>query len=256
MHSAGDIMADRVDDDARVKTLVQPPADLQPRSIGRNILDRLWSAIVPAKMRPARPTVANPAAFPFGAVALLDFYKSGGSKPTYLGSATGFFLKHDVLVTAAHNLIYSGADMVATFPGWDDKLNRSAMVPALRWSQSSVRDVSVLITSPNAPMATSFGGLGMPSATLVGYAFNYRDGTKRMSSGAGQCQVHGAQCTYGIAAQQGDSGGPIFSSGNAAMALHTQLMPGPGGTMIGGGEAADAQFVSIVASLEAQARAG
>ena len=249
-------MEDRTEQDVRVKSLVQPSGDLQPRTVQRNLFEKFWRAIVPTKIPPARSTVPNPSAYPFGAVALLDFYKSEGPNPTYLGSATGFFVKHDMLVTAAHNLIYSGADMVATFPGWDDKLNRSTMVPALRWSQNSGRDVSVLITPPNAPVAANFGGLGSAAAMLVGYAFNYPDGTKRMSSGSGQCQVHGTQCTYGIASQQGDSGGPIFTSGHTAMALHTRLIAGPGGSMIGGGEAVDAQFLSVVAHLEAQARAG
>ena len=240
----------------RSKSLVQPPADLRPVSARPNLLTRFWSMIVGSKIPDARPTVPNPAGFPFGAVALLDFYRDEQPKPAYLGSATGFFIRHDLLITAAHNIYYSGADMIATFPGWDTKLNQSAMIAAVRWVQSTARDVSIILTRPGAPVTVTLGPPMSPSAMLVGYASNYQDGTKRMSSGSGQCQVKGQQCTYGIAAQQGDSGGPIFSSGNTAMALHTQLMAGSNGTMIGGGETADAQFMSIVASLEAQVRSG
>ena len=249
-------MGDSAEQHFRIKSLVLPPANIRPVAARGNLFDKLRSMVARGDAPAARSTVAQPSAFPFGAVALIDFYKSTQTKPQYLGSATGFFVKHDLLVTAAHNIYYSGANMIAAFPGWDTELNQSAMVAALRWVQSTTRDVSIILTQPVAPMSVSIGGSASSSAMLVGYAFDYPDGTKRMSSGSGPCQVQGQQSTYGIAAQQGDSGGPIFSAGNIVMALHTQLTAGSNGTMLGGGETVDAQFISIATTLEAQVRTG
>lgn len=248
-------MAEQDGQTYQVKSLVAPPEGLSPVPARRNIFDRLWSLIVPRTMSAARPTVPQPAAFPYGAVGLMNFYRSGTPNPTYLGYATGFFVKPDLLVTAAHNLIYSNADMVAIFPGWDTQLHRSGMLAALRWSQSTERDVSVIVTQPGAPVTVSLGGPASSDVALVGYAFDYPDGTKRMSMGTGPGQLQGHQLRYNLAAQQGDSGGPVFSADNQAIGVHTQLLPGPGGTMIGAGEAADAQLLSILATLENQARA-
>lgn len=248
-------MTSQPETSVQLKSLAPPPADLVPHEEPRGILDKLWAEIVPPKIPEARATVADPTAFPFGAVALLDFYRDTRPRPTYLGHATGFFLKPDLVVTAAHNLIYSGAEMVAIFPGWDSRRNRSAMIPALRWSQSTARDISVLLTQANAPMTIPLQGALSHNAELVGYAFNYPDGSRRMSRGFGSCRPNGPRaCAYAILAQQGDSGGPVFASGEGAMAMHRALEPAEGGTMLGIGESLDADLVALIGELEAQAR--
>lgn len=172
-------MADGTSETNRLKSLSPLPAELAPHHTRSGFFDKVWSAIVKPRIPDARPTVSAPTAAPFGAVALLDFYRKTTSGPKYIGYATGFFIKPDVLVTAAHNIVYSRADMVAIFPGWDTKLNRSALIPALRWCQSETRDISVLITQSVAPMAVPLGGKIDAPAKLVGYAFDYPDGTKR-----------------------------------------------------------------------------
>jgi hypothetical protein len=198
--------------------------------------------------------VPQPGSFPFGSVALLNFYDGALPKPNFLGDATGFFVKPDLLLTAAHNLIYSRAKMVGVFPGWDSKLHVSHVVAGLRWCQSTTRDVSVMVTQPGAPMVVAMGGAPTLTPTLIGYASDYPDGSRRMSMGTGAAHVQGHEWTYEIAAQQRDSGAPVLSATNEVMALHKELLPGPGGTMIGGGEAVDADFIRIVADLEVQAR--
>ena len=248
-------MADQQTEEFQVRTLLPAPENLRPRRRRprRKAGDKLWldaQGIIP----PTRPTVQHPTALPYAAVALLNFFRKTPGKPQFLGYATGFFVKPDLVLTAGHNLTYANADIVGVYPAWDTKLNQSHVISALRWCPAPTRDIGMLLTQPGPGATVTLNGAVSPGAQLVGYASDYPDGTNRMSSGTGACNLQGDELLYAIDAQQADSGAPVFSANNLVMAIHKELRAGPGGTMIGGGEHVDAQLIALVVQLEALVR--
>lgn len=241
-------------DGMQVKSLSAAPDDLRPHGNTLGVLDRFWKLIVPSKVPADRPTVTNPAAAPHAAVALLNFLRKTTGKPQYLGSATGFYVEPDLVVTAAHNLYYSAADIIAVYPAWDDRLNQSQVVSALRWAKSDARDVGLILMPRRAGPTISLDGGASAQARLVGYAFPYPDRTDRMSEGTGPCHLDGFALKYALNAQQADSGGPVLGANDSAMAIHRERLPGPGGTMLGAGEHVDQQVSTILSQLEVQLR--
>lgn len=250
-------MADQQAEQFEIRELSPLPEEFVPRRRRgrRKSSAELFALAGPEGIPPSRPTVSTPKSFPYGAVALLNFFKKAPGKPKYLGYATGFFVRPDLVLTAKHNLTLSGADMIGVYPAWDTVLNQSHGVSAIRWIPSATsRDIGMLLTQPGPGSTVSLNGALSPVAQLVGYASDYPNGTNRMSSATGPCHLQGNELICNVNAQQADSGAPIFSASQFVMAIHKELLPGPGGTMIGGAEHVDANLIALCTQLETQLR--
>ncbi|WP_242187250.1 serine protease [Sphingomonas sp. CARO-RG-8B-R24-01] len=196
-----------------------------------------------------RNDVPDPKQEPARSIAFLCFYVNG----VYKGFATGFFIKPDVVVTAAHNILMAQPTAVGAFAGYDAKRNPVQSVSARSWAWDTQRDFAVLITAPSSAAGLTLNGAPQPKIALAGYAFGYFG---ELTGATGAAQVQGNKLRYALAAGKGDSGAPVFSQSppTASVAgLHTDSFDG-GGPFDEGGELADAAMVTRIAALEAQAR--
>lgn len=219
-----------------------------PRPIIRNFSHFLRSMLGLAPPS-GRNDLLNPAQEPGRSVAFLCFYVSG----KFVGSATGFFIKPDLLVTAAHNILMAKPTAVGAFPGYDAKRNPVQSVSARKWAWDTARDLAVLVTTPSAASGLQLGGQALTSVTLAGYSTGYFG---ELTDGTGPAQLTGNKLEYNLTAGKGDSGGPVFfgsQPGATVVGLHTDSFdashPYPAG-----GEFADQQMIARISALEAQAR--
>jgi hypothetical protein len=220
-----------------------------PRSPRRRLGDLLKSFLGFGKPL-ARDDVPDPGQEPARSIAFLCFYVDGA----FVGFATGFFIKPDVVVTAAHNILMSKPTAVGVFAGYDAKRNPVGSVSARKWAWDTQRDFAVLITDPSRAAGLTLGTPPPGSVTLAGYAFGYFG---EMTGASGPARVQGGKLRYALAAAKGDSGAPVFAgtiaSGHVA-GLHTDSFDENDPFDVGG-EEADAQMVARIAELEAKARA-
>jgi V8-like Glu-specific endopeptidase len=217
-------------------------------------LEWLKSLMVGRPLPPGRVQVQNPTTPPYEAIALLNYYRHGSDSP--YGRATGFYLKADLVVTAAHNFTITKPAAVGIYPAFDAELNPVDPVGAVAWAWHPARDIGVLISPPQP----SHFGLHQPQdveVALVGYAYPYPNNTGRMSVGVGPCSLDGLDLKYPIPARDGDSGAPVFiESGFNVVAVHSELRQDPNTSRTYGvGEAVDPHFPALIQALEAEARA-
>ncbi|CAM8633545.1 MULTISPECIES: trypsin-like serine peptidase [Sphingomonadales] len=197
----------------------------------------------------SRDDIPNPQLEPARSIAFLCFYVNG----RFVGSATGFFVKPDVVVTAAHNILMAKPTAVGAFAGYDAKRNPVQSVSASRWAWDAQRDFAVLITAPSPASGLQLNGRPTAKVTLAGYAFGYFG---QLTAGVGAAKTSGDKLLYALPADKGDSGGPIFAGAfptAVVVALHTDSFD-TGNPFEAGGELADQQMIARIASLEAQAR--
>lgn len=219
-----------------------------PRPIVRK-LGHFFKSILGMGAPLGRNDLPNPGQEPGRSVAFLCFYVNGQFK----GSATGFFIKPDVVVTAAHNILIAQPTAVGAFPGYDAKRNPVQSVSARKWAWDTARDFAVLVTAPSSAIGLQLGGPAPGTVTLAGYSTGYFG---ELTDGTGPAHITGDKLEYKVAAGKGDSGGPVFAgsqAGAVVVGLHTDSFDGTH-PFPAGGEFADPQMIARINALEAQAR--
>lgn len=197
-----------------------------------------------------RDPVARPAQPPWASVCLLNMFDRDG---TFLGSATGFLIKSDVVVTARHAL-GPATRRVAVLPGYDARNHVSADIVGIGYANDDRRDLGVIVTRPTSLAGVALANAAAGNMSLVGYSEPYPDLTPMMSFASAPAVVAGAALEYAVKAAEGDSGGPVFNASmSAVIGVHVRAEL-RNGSLKGIAEPVDAELNRIVARLEGLAR--